>query len=42
MNKKINKKLKFFLQINIGDEDQKSGINKVEAKHWFLIVKKLD
>ena len=28
---KINKKIKVFLQINIGDEDQKSGINKVEA-----------
>jgi pyridoxal phosphate enzyme (YggS family) len=26
--KKINKKIKIFLQVNIGDEDQKSGINK--------------
>ena len=25
---KINKKLKIFLQVNIGDENQKSGINK--------------
>ena len=25
---KINKKIKIFLQVNIGDEDQKSGINK--------------
>ena len=25
---KINKKIKIFLQINIGNEDQKSGINK--------------
>ena len=25
---KINKKIKIFLQINIGDENQKSGINK--------------
>ena len=25
---KINKRIKIFLQINIGDEDQKSGINK--------------
>ena len=26
--KKINKKIKIFLQVNIGDEDQKSGISK--------------
>ena len=26
--KKINKKLKIFLQVNIGDEEQKSGVNK--------------
>jgi len=26
--KKINKKLKIFIQINIGNEDQKSGINE--------------
>ena len=30
--KKINKKIKIFLQVNIGDEDQKSGINKNNAK----------
>ena len=28
---KINKKIKIFLQINIGDENQKSGINKNEV-----------
>ena len=28
---KINKKIKIFLQINIGDENQKSGINKNDA-----------
>ena len=27
---KINKKIKIFIQVNIGNEDQKSGINKVE------------
>ena len=27
---KINKKIKVFLQVNIGSEDQKSGINKNE------------
>ena len=30
--KKINKKIKIFLQVNIGDEDQKSGINKNNVK----------
>ena len=29
---KINKKIKIFLQVNIGDESQKSGINKKEVK----------
>ena len=28
--KKQNKKVKIFIQVNIGNEDQKSGINKVE------------
>ena len=28
---KINKKIKIFLQVNIGDESQKSGINKNEV-----------
>ena len=27
---KINKKVKIFIQVNIGNEDQKSGVNKVE------------
>jgi pyridoxal phosphate enzyme (YggS family) len=29
---KINKKIKIFLQVNIGDEIQKSGINKMAVK----------
>ena len=28
---KINKKIKIFLQVNIGDENQKSGINKKDV-----------
>ena len=28
---KINKKIKIFLQVNIGDEEQKSGLNKNEV-----------
>ena len=30
---KINKKVKIFLQVNIGDERQKSGVNKNDVKH---------
>ena len=30
---KINKKIKIFLQVNIGDESQKSGINKSNIGH---------
>ena len=29
---KINKKIKILLQVNIGDEDQKSGINKKDTE----------
>ena len=29
---KINKKIKIFLQVNIGEESQKSGVNKTEVK----------
>ena len=35
--KKINKNLKIFIQVNIGDEDQKSGINKKELKDFYNI-----
>ena len=30
--KKINKRIKIFLQVNIGDENQKSGINKKDLQ----------
>ncbi len=33
--KKINKSLKIFIQINIGMEDQKSGINKKNLKDFY-------
>ena len=36
---KANKKIKVFLQINIGDEDQKSGINKAEVSHLVAYCK---
>ena len=38
---KINKKIKVFLQINIGNEDQKSGINKAEANQMIAYCKEI-
>ena len=38
---KIKKKIKVFLQINIGDEDQKSGINKAEANDIVTYCKEI-
>ena len=38
---KINKKIKIFLQINIGNEDQKSGINKIEVKQLVAYCKEV-
>ena len=38
---KINKKIKIFLQVNIGDENQKSGINKNEVKQLVSFCKKI-
>ena len=32
---KINKKLKIFIQINIGNEDQKSGINEDDVQNFY-------
>ena len=38
---KINKKIKIFLQVNIGDENQKSGINKNEIRELFTFCKEI-
>ena len=38
---KIDKKLKIFLQVNIGDENQKSGINKNEVEKLFSLSKEI-
>ena len=38
---KINKKIKIFLQVNIGDEDQKSGINKYKISELFTFCKEI-
>jgi len=33
--KKLNKSLKIFIQVNIGDEGQKNGIDKNEIKNFY-------
>ena len=38
---KINKKIKIFLQVNIGDESQKSGINKNDLIQLASYCKKI-
>tara|TARA_X000000368_G_scaffold278247_1_gene220770 strand:+ start:357 stop:1016 length:660 start_codon:yes stop_codon:yes gene_type:complete len=40
--KKINKRIKIFIQVNIGNEDQKSGINKTELGDLVLYCKKIN
>ncbi len=39
---KINKNIKIFLQVNIGDENQKSGINKNDVSKLVSYCKKID
>jgi pyridoxal phosphate enzyme (YggS family) len=39
---KQNKKLKLFIQVNIGDEHQKSGVNKNQIKDLIDFSKTLD
>jgi pyridoxal phosphate enzyme (YggS family) len=38
---KINKKIKIFLQVNIGDENQKSGINKNDLSKLVSYCKEI-
>ena len=38
---KINKKIKIFLQVNIGDENQKSGINKNDVTQIVSYCKEI-
>ena len=35
---KIKKKIKIFLQVNIGDENQKSGINKNDINKLSFLL----
>ena len=39
---KINRKIKVFLQVNIGDEDQKSGINKNQVSPLVSYCKEIN
>ncbi|MDC3041817.1 YggS family pyridoxal phosphate-dependent enzyme [Candidatus Pelagibacter sp.] len=39
---KLGKKVKIFIQVNIGNEDQKSGIKKNELKDLILYCKELN
>ena len=38
---RINKKIKIFLQVNIGDEKQKSGINEIELEQLVTFSKEI-
>jgi pyridoxal phosphate enzyme (YggS family) len=40
--KKINKKIKIFLQVNIGEENQKSGIKKNEVSELVSYCREID
>ena len=40
--KKIKKKLKIFIQVNIGDEEQKSGLNKDQLKSFYFYCKEIN
>ena len=39
---KINKKIKIFIQVNIGNEDQKSGVNKNEVNELISYCKQIN
>ena len=39
---KINKKIKIFIQVNIGEEKQKSGIDKEHLKKLIVFCQKLN
>ena len=39
---KQNKKMKIFLQVNIGNEEQKSGISEDKLNDLYIFCKKLD
>ena len=42
IEKKYDKKIKYFIQVNIGEETQKSGIHIKDCKNFVLFCKKLN
>jgi len=40
--KKMSKKIKIFIQVNIGDEEQKSGVKKTEVNDLISYCKKIN
>ena len=40
--KKVNKKIKIFIQVNIGDEEQKSGVKKTQVSDLISYCKKIN
>ena len=40
--KKQNKKIKIFIQVNIGNEMQKSGVDKTQLRNLYLFSKSLE
>ena len=40
--KKVNKKIKIFIQVNIGGEEQKSGVRKAEVNDLISYCKKVN
>ena len=41
-NKKNKKKIKLFIQVNIGEEAQKSGLNQKELENFYFYCQKLN
>ena len=41
-SEKLNRKIKIFIQINIGNEDQKTGIKKEELENFYTFCKNLN
>ena len=39
---KVNKRVKIFIQVNIGDEEQKSGVKKTVVNDFILYCKKIN
>ena len=40
MKKKLIKNLKYFIQVNIGDEPQKSGVDVKDLNNFYMLCTK--